>query len=243
MFQAPRVTRALAPTDLVIEEGSSLGVIGESGSGKSTLVRLMLALDTATAGTVRFRGTPVHPGRRAAWFRRETGIVFQDPYASLDPRMTVARIIAEPLTGLGIPGNHRARVLQVLSRVGLDADMAGRYPHEFSGGQRQRIALARAIVHEPCVLVGDEPVSALDVTVRAQILDLLRDLKQTMGLTVVLVSHDIGIVRDLCERVAVMHDGHIVEEGPTAQVLTQPAHDYTRRLLDAVPVLEIPGEG
>lgn len=240
MFQAPRVTHALKPTDLQIEEGSSLGVIGESGSGKSTLVRLMLALDTATTGTVRFRGTPVRPGRRVGWFRRETGIVFQDPYASLDPRMTVGRIVAEPLSGLGIGGDHRARVLQVLAQVGLDADMASRYPHEFSGGQRQRIALARAIVHKPCVLVGDEPVSALDVTVRAQILDLLRELKATMGLTVVLVSHDIGIVRDLCERVAVMHEGQIVEEGLTTEVLHRPSHSYTQRLLDAVPVLDVP---
>ncbi|PFG30894.1 peptide/nickel transport system ATP-binding protein [Paramicrobacterium agarici] len=237
---APRsVTHALRSTDLEIPEGASLGIIGESGSGKSTLVRLMLALDTPTSGHVEFRERPVARGRRAGWFRRETGIVFQDPYASLDPRMTVGRIVSEPLSGLRIAGDHRARVLEVLGQVGLDGEMADRYPHEFSGGQRQRIALARAIVHEPCMLVGDEPVSALDVTVRAQILELLADLKAQLGLTLVLVSHDIGIVRDLCENVAVMTDGRIVEKGDTAEVLARPQHPYTTRLLDAVPALDM----
>ncbi|MCW4458411.1 ABC transporter ATP-binding protein [Microbacterium sp. MPKO10] len=240
LFAPRRVTHALEPTSLDIHEGRSLGVIGESGSGKSTLVRLMLALDSPTTGTVEFRGRAVSRGRRAAWFRRQTGIVFQDPYASLDPRMTVGRIVSEPLWGLRIPGDHRQRVLEVLDQVGLDAEMAGRYPHEFSGGQRQRIALARAIVHKPCMLVGDEPVSALDVTVRAQILELLAGLTTELGLTLVLVSHDIGVVRDLCEDVAVMTDGRIVEQGATAHVLAAPQHPYTRRLLDAVPVLDIP---
>lgn len=242
VFAARQTTRALEPTDLEIAEGSSLGIIGESGSGKTTLVRLMLALDTPTAGTVEFAGRRVAPGRRAAWFRRETGIVFQDPYASLDPRMTVGRIVSEPLWGLRIPGDHRARVREVLGQVGLDPEMTGRYPHEFSGGQRQRIALARAIVHSPKLLVGDEPVSALDVTVRAQILDLLRGLTDDLGLTLVLVSHDIGVVRDLCENVAVMTNGRVVEEGPVDRVLSQPQHQYTKRLLDAVPRLELPDD-
>ncbi|WP_166981198.1 ABC transporter ATP-binding protein [Paramicrobacterium fandaimingii] len=238
---APRtVSHALQSTNLEIEEGRSIGIIGESGSGKSTLVRLMLALDVPTAGTVEFRGRTVTRGRRATWFRRQTGIVFQDPYASLDPRMSVGRIVAEPLWGLHIRGDHQARVREVMQQVGLDAEMAGRYPHEFSGGQRQRIALARAIVHNPCMLVGDEPVSALDVTVRAQILELLAGLKKQLGLTLVLVSHDIGVVRDLCEEVAVMTDGRIVEKGETPQVLSRPQHPYTQRLLDAVPVLDIP---
>lgn len=238
---APRtVTHALQSTNLEIEEGRSLGIIGESGSGKSTLVRLMLALDAPTSGVVEFRGRRVTRGRQATWFRRQTGMVFQDPYASLDPRMTVGRIVAEPLWGLRIPGDHRARVREVMRQVGLDAEMAGRYPHEFSGGQRQRIALARAIVHNPCMLVGDEPVSALDVTVRAQILELLAGLKEQLGLTLVLVSHDIGVVRDLCEQVAVMTDGRIVETGETPQVLSRPQHPYTQRLLDAVPVLDLP---
>lgn len=238
---APRtVSHALHSTNLEIEEGHSLGIIGESGSGKSTLVRLMLALDAPTSGTIEFRGRAVTRGRRAAWFRRQTGIVFQDPYASLDPRMNVGRIVAEPLSGLHIPGDHRARVREVMRQVGLDAEMASRYPHEFSGGQRQRIALARAIVHDPCMLVGDEPVSALDVTVRAQILELLAGLKKQLGLTLVLVSHDIGVVRDLCDDVAVMTNGLIVEKGDVARVLSRPQHPYTRRLLDAVPVLEVP---
>jgi ABC-type dipeptide/oligopeptide/nickel transport system ATPase subunit len=164
---------ALDGVDLEVREGSALGMIGESGSGKSTLVRLLLALDTPTAGTVEFDGRPVlarGSARSLRWLRHDTGIVFQDPYASLDPRMRVERIVSEPLWALGIEGDRGARVREVLGQVGLDPDVATRYPHEFSGGQRQRIALARALVHRPRLLVGDEPLSALDVTVRAQIL-------------------------------------------------------------------------
>ena len=173
----PKVfTTALEDADIDVREGSAVGIIGESGSGKSTLMRLLLGLDTPSAGTVEFDGREVDAtaGARALhWLRRETGIVFQDPYASLDPRMSVGRIIGEPLWALGIEGDRRARVREVLEDVGLEPAMADRFPHEFSGGQRQRIALARAIVHRPRLLVGDEPLSALDVTVRAQILELL----------------------------------------------------------------------
>ncbi len=242
LIEQRRVRAALRPTDLDIAEGSALGIIGESGSGKSTLVRLLLGLDRPTAGTVRVDGRLVDAGARARslhWLRRQTGLVFQDPYASLDPRMTAGQIVREPLWALGIDGDHRARVREVLSQVGLDADMGDRYPHEFSGGQRQRIALARAIVHRPRILVGDEPLSALDVTVRAQILDLLADLRRTTDLTLVLVSHDIGVVQNLCDTVAVMRDGEIVERGTTTDVLLHPAADYTRALLAAIPV--IPG--
>ena len=172
------------------------------------------------------------------WLRRETGIVFQDPYASLDPRMSVGRIIAEPLWALGIDGDRRARVREVLEDVGLEPDMADRFPHEFSGGQRQRIAIARAIVHRPQLLVGDEPLSALDVTVRAQILELLGELRARDGLTLLLVSHDIGVVQNLCDEVVVMKDGRIVEEGPTEKVLLQPQVAYTRRLLASIPVID-----
>lgn len=242
LFQPGRVTDALKPVDLDVFEGDTLAVIGESGSGKSTLVRLLLALDTPSSGTVTFDGRAVEPGPAAKlrWLRRETGIIFQDPYASLDPRMTVGRIVAEPLTGLGIhtEGGHRRRVIEVLEAVGLDTEAASRYPHEFSGGQRQRIALARAIVHGPRMLVGDEPLSALDVTVRARILDLLAELRASLGLTLVIVSHDIGVIQHLSNRVAVMTDGEIVEQGPTARVLGQPEHPYTRRLLSAVPTLD-----
>jgi peptide/nickel transport system ATP-binding protein len=175
--------------------------------------------------------------RSLHWLRRQTGLVFQDPYASLDPRMTAGQIVAEPLWALDIPGDRRARVREVLVQVGLEADMAGRHPHEFSGGQRQRIALARAIAHRPRILVGDEPLSALDVTVRAQILELLAELRQQEGLTVIMVSHDIGVVQNLADSVMVMKDGRIVERGRTDAVLQHPAEDYTRRLLAAIPVI------
>jgi peptide/nickel transport system ATP-binding protein len=232
-FERTRRQTALHPTDLDIVEGTSVGIIGESGSGKSTLVRLLLGLDHPTAGSVSVDGRPVDAtasARSLHWLRRQTGLVFQDPYASLDPRMTAGQIVREPLWALGIPGDHRARVQEVLARVGLEADMADRYPHEFSGGQRQRIALARAIVHGPRVLVGDEPLSALDVTVRAQILE-------TTDLTLLLVSHDIGVVQNLCDTVVVMKDGRIVEHGPTRSVLQHPQDPYTRALLSAIPVI------
>jgi peptide/nickel transport system ATP-binding protein len=240
LFAPRRENVALAPTDLDIAAGSALGVIGESGSGKSTLIRLLLGLDRPTGGSVEFAGRRVDAaaGARALhWLRRQTGVVFQDPYASLDPRMSVGRIIAEPLWALGIEGDRRARVREVLADVGLEPDMAERYPHEFSGGQRQRIALARAIAHRPAVLVGDEPLSALDVTVRAQILELLAELRRRDALTLVLVSHDIGVVQSLCDTVAVMKDGEIVEQGPTEDVLLSPGHAYTRRLLAAIPTI------
>lgn len=241
MFQRPRVMTALEDADVDVAEGSALGIIGESGSGKSTLVRLLLGLDTPTAGTVEFDGRRVDASASAAslhWLRRQTGIVFQDPYASLDPRMSVGRIVGEPLWALGIDGDRRARVREVLADVGLPADTADRFPHEFSGGQRQRIALARAIVHRPRLLVGDEPLSALDVTVRAQVLDLVRALRARTGLTLVMVSHDIGVVQNLCDQVVVMKDGRIVEEGPTEKVLLQPQVAYTRRLLASIPVID-----
>ncbi|WP_307364654.1 ABC transporter ATP-binding protein [Microbacterium murale] len=244
MFERAGTQTALHPTDLDIEAGEAIGIIGESGSGKSTLVRLLLGLDRPTAGTVSIDGKPVDATGSAHslhWLRRQTGLVFQDPYASLDPRMSAGQIIAEPLWALGIEGDRRARVREVLAQVGLEPEMADRYPHEFSGGQRQRIALARAIAHRPRILVGDEPLSALDVTVRAQILELLDELLQTEDLTLIMVSHDIGVVQNLCDTVAVMKDGRIVEHGSTQDVLLHPQQEYTKRLLAAIPV--IPGGG
>ena len=241
-----RRTTALDRVDLDVAPGSALGIIGESGSGKSTLIRLLLALDRPTEGTVEVGGRAVDAtagARDLHWLRRQTGLVFQDPYASLDPRQSVARIVSEPLRALGTDEEHDVRVAEVLEQVGLDPEMAGRYPHELSGGQRQRVALARAIAHRPRILVGDEPLSALDVTVRAQILSLLRRLRAD-GLTLVLVSHDIGVVQNLCDAVAVMKDGRIVEHGRTEDVLRRPRHEYTRRLLAAIPVLpEAPPAG
>jgi ABC-type glutathione transport system ATPase component len=240
MFERATTQIALHPTDLDIAAGESIGLIGESGSGKSTLVRLLLGLDTPTTGTVMIDGKNVDaaaPARSLHWLRRQTGLVFQDPYASLDPRMTAGQIIAEPLWALGIEGDRRERVRTVLTKVGLEPEMAERYPHEFSGGQRQRVAIARAIAHRPRILVGDEPLSALDVTVRAQVLEVFHTLVESEGLTLILVSHDIGVVQSLCDRVAVMKDGAIVERGTTKDVLLHPQQDYTKRLLSAIPVI------
>jgi peptide/nickel transport system ATP-binding protein len=232
-------TRALDGVDLRVEAGRSLGIVGESGSGKSTLLRLLLGLDSPTSGTVTYRDQPLDRRDRALLrrLRSDVQIVFQDPRSSLDPRMRVGAIVAEPLRSLRVPGDHRARVTEVLAAVGLDPDMAGRYPAQFSGGQRQRIAIAPARAPSPSVLVADEPVSALDVSVRAQVVELLRTLSVEQGLTLVLVSHDIGIVGQLCADTVVLHHGRVVEQGPTDRVLSAPAEPYTRRLLSAVPRL------
>jgi ABC-type glutathione transport system ATPase component len=229
---------ALRAVDLTVHAGESLGIVGESGSGKSTLLRILLALDRPDAGELRFRGEPIgRPGQDLSAFRRQVQIVFQDPVASLDPHLTVRDIVAEPLECLRIAGDHNALIDAALVDVGLDPTVRARYPHEFSGGERQRIAIARALVPRPRILVGDEPVSALDVSVRAQILDLLRQLTAALELTLVLVSHDIGVVAQLCRHVVVMKDGAVVERGATADVLRDPQHPYTQRLLSSVPRL------
>ena len=239
---APREVRpALRGVDLEVPEGAVVAVIGESGSGKSTLARLLVGLDAPTSGSATFDGRAVQGSDASLrWLRRQVGVVFQDPYSSLDPRMTAGRIVAEPLRALGIEGDRRALVAAALADVGLDPALAARYPHELSGGQRQRVAIARAIIHGPRLLVGDEPLSALDVAVRAQILDLLRRLHAERGLTIVLVSHDLGLVQRFAQRVVVMRAGEIVEEGETASVLAAPQHPYTRALLAAVPRLPAP---
>jgi ABC-type microcin C transport system duplicated ATPase subunit YejF len=228
---------ALDGVDVAIPEGGSLGIVGESGSGKSTLVRILLGLDRATSGTVTYRGQPIAPARPRAmrWFRREAQVMLQDPLSSLDPRMTIGAVIREPLVCLRVPEDHDARTTEVLEAVGLDPTWRTRYPHELSGGQQQRVAIARAIAPRPKLLVGDEPVSALDVSVRVQILDLLRRLADEYELTLVLVSHDLGVVNYLCDDVMVLRGGVAVEQGPTARVFATPAHEYTRSLLAAVP--------
>ncbi|WP_139199865.1 ABC transporter ATP-binding protein [Curtobacterium sp. MCBA15_008] len=241
-FEPGPVRTAVDGVDLTVAPGARLGIVGESGSGKSTLVRLLAGLEAPSAGTVTASCHPVVASGSAAgmrWFRRETGVVFQDPYASLNPRMRVGSIVAEPLRALRVGGSAEARatlVRDVLARVDLPADAVDRYPHEFSGGQRQRIAIARAVVHSPRILFGDEPMSALDVVVRARVIDLFRSLADDLGLTLVLVSHDIGVVQRLCDTVAVMSAGRIVEHGPVS-LLDAPTHPVTRALVEAAPTL------
>ncbi|MFS8478537.1 MAG: ABC transporter ATP-binding protein [Micromonosporaceae bacterium] len=233
------VVEALRGVDLDIRYGERLGIVGESGSGKSTLIRLLAGLDRPTAGSIRFAGREITRAseRSLKFLRRDLQMVFQDPMGSLDPRMKVRDIISEPLVALGHP-DARGRVAELLDAVGLPAAAADRYPHQFSGGQRQRISIARALAPRPKVLVADEPVSALDVSVRAQILNLLMDLVEDFSLTLVFVSHDLSVVRHLCDTVVVMHDGEIVERGPTADVYDHPTHPYTRTLLAAAPTLK-----
>jgi ABC-type glutathione transport system ATPase component len=212
--------------------------VGESGSGKSTLARLISGLDHATEGTIQLDGRLVtgQPERRLRFVRENLQMVFQDPSGSLDPRMRVREIVAEPLVAQGVPG-AADRVRELLEAVGLPSDAADRYPHQFSGGQRQRISIARALAPRPKVLVADEPVSALDASVRAQILDLLLGLVEAYDLTLVFVSHDLDVVRHTCDTVAVLRDGEPVELGPADEVYESPRHPYTRRLLTAVPTL------
>jgi ABC-type glutathione transport system ATPase component len=232
------VRHALRGVSVAVASGDRLGVVGESGSGKTTLARLLVGLDQPTTGDIRFEGRSIVGGRRDLRpLRRAVQMVFQDPMGSLDPRMTVGAIVAEPLVGLRVPGDHASRVAALLDAVGLPAGAAARYPHQFSGGQRQRIAIARALAPGARVLVADEPVSALDVSVRAQVLNLLLDLVDELALTLVLVSHDLSVVRFLCDRVAVLSQGELVELGPTADVYERPQHDYTKALLAAVPTI------
>ncbi|TDC00342.1 ABC transporter ATP-binding protein [Nonomuraea longispora] len=229
---------ALRDVSLTIRRGERFGIVGESGSGKSTLLRLLCALDRPTSGSIRFDGQEIsgRPEKRLRFLRENLQIVFQDPMSSLDPRMRVRDLVAEPLVALGLPAGDRVK--ELLADVGLPPEAADRYPHQFSGGQRQRIAIARALAPRPQVLVADEPVSALDVSVRGQILNLLADLVDDLGLTLVFVSHDLSVVRHVCETVAVMNAGEIVETGPVDDVWEAPAHPYTQELLRAVPTLE-----
>jgi ABC-type glutathione transport system ATPase component len=219
----PDVVEALRGVSFTVAKGARFGIVGESGSGKSTLLRLLCGLDRPTSGTLRLDG--------------RVQIVFQDPVGSLNPRMRVGDIVCEPLRGMS-KTDRDARAAELLEAVGMPADAARRFPHQFSGGQRQRISIARALAPDPDILLADEPVSALDVSVRAQVLNLLDDLVTSRGLTLVLVSHDLAVVRHVCSETAVMKDGEIVESGPTHQVHDDPQHPYTRRLLAAIPTLE-----
>jgi peptide/nickel transport system ATP-binding protein len=237
--------RAVDGVTLTLVSGRSFGVVGESGSGKSTLARCAIALELPTSGEARLEGRSLSRISRSELrrLRARMQMIFQDPYGSLDPRQTIARIVAEPLTcvdGVG-RGESAERVAQSLEAVGLGAADARKYPHEFSGGQRQRIAIARALITQPRLVVADEPVSALDVSVQAQVLNLMMDLQERSGVTYLLISHDLAVVEHVCEEIAVIYRGRFVETGPSASLLSAPAHPYTKALLDSAPRLRAHG--
>ncbi|WP_392508223.1 dipeptide ABC transporter ATP-binding protein [Naumannella halotolerans] len=236
VLQRAPVVDALQGLDFEVSTGERFGIVGESGSGKSTLLRILAGLDQPTSGTVHVNGTQITglSERRLVFLRDELQLVFQDPAGSLDPRMRVADIIGETLRR-ETPAAKAARAAELLEQVGLPPESGRRFPHQFSGGQRQRISIARALAPRPSILLADEPVSALDVSVRAQVLDLISDLVDDLDLTLIFVSHDLSVVRHLCDRMAVMHRGRIVELGPVERIWADPADPYTRQLITAVP--------
>ena len=243
LFSAPPAVQALDGVSFSLQAGQSLGVVGESGSGKSTLARLVMALETPDGGTVHFDGLELHRVAPAALRQARAGLqmVFQDPYSSLDPRRTVLQTVSEPLALLRGAGRvagaaqRRERAREALDAVGLGADDLDKYPHEFSGGQRQRIAIARALITRPRLIVAAEPVSALDVSVQAQVLNLMQDLQERHGLSYLFISHDLAVVDRVCDEVIVLQQGRIVEQGPPHRLFTRPQHPYTQRLLAALP--------
>ncbi len=240
---APRV-RALDDVSFTLKRGKSLGIVGESGSGKSTLARLVMALEAPTSGSVCFNGQDLNALTGAELRRARAGfqMVFQDPYGSLDPRRRVHQTVCEPLTALGLSSaaEQRARASEVLDAVGLRAADLDKYPHEFSGGQRQRIAIARALITRPKLIVADEPVSALDVSVQAQVLNLMQDLQDRFEVTYLFISHDLAVVDLVCDEVIVLQHGRIVEQGEPGAMFSAPQHPYTQRLLEAIPGLRTP---
>ena len=242
LFRPPSVVRAVDDVSFAIEEGEMFGLVGESGSGKSTTGRCILRLIEPTSGSVRFRGENVLAFSRSRMrlARRDMQIVFQDPYSSLNPRMRVGDIVEEPLAihALGAKAERRTRVAELFDLVGLEPDHLRRYPHEFSGGQRQRIGIARALALNPALIIADEAVSALDVSIQAQVVRLLLDLQQRLKLTYLFIAHDLRLVENICSRVAVMYLGKIVEMGETHALFARPTHPYTRALLSAIPVLD-----
>ncbi len=234
------VVQAVAGVDLQIRRGETLGLVGESGCGKSTLARLITALQPVTGGRIMFDGQDLSKlrGRKLRRVRREMQIIFQDPFASLDPRMTVGDIIAEPIDNFGLARGkeRRTRVQELLRLVGLNPNFTNRYPHEFSGGQRQRIGIARALSVSPSFIVCDEPVSALDVSIQAQIINLLQDLQREFKLTYLFIAHDLAVVRHLSDRIAVMYLGKVVEVADRVDIYEHSQHPYTKALLSSIPV-------
>ncbi|HEV7950953.1 MAG TPA: ATP-binding cassette domain-containing protein, partial [Glaciihabitans sp.] len=237
-FGGGPVVSALRDVSFDVVAGQRLGIVGESGSGKSTLLRMLCALDTPTSGSVTMSGQRISgvAERRLRHFRSQVQMVFQDPGGSLDPRMRVEQIVAEPLSGVD-RATAKDRVIQALTAVGLEPDVLRRHPHQFSGGQRQRISIARALITRPKVLIADEAVSALDVSVRAEVLALLDSLVADYNLTLIFVSHDLGVIRRSCDTFAVLSKGRIVEAGPTEEVYASPRHNYTRQLVAAAQTL------
>ena len=242
LFAKPSLVRAVDDVSFTVGEGEMFGLVGESGSGKSTTGRCILRLTEPTSGEVLFRGENVlgFSPSRMRLARRDMQIVFQDPYSSLNPRMRVGEIVEEPLIihKLGSRTERRTRVEELFDLVGLERDHLHRYPHEFSGGQRQRIGIARALALHPALIVADEAVSALDVSIQAQVVRLLLDLQQRLKLTYLFIAHDLRLVENICTRVAVMYLGKIVETGETRSLFRQPTHPYTRALLSAIPTLD-----
>lgn len=242
LLRKKRSVQAVHGVSLSLHPGETLALVGESGSGKTTIARAMLGLAPVSDGQILYQGQDTATMTRAARLamRREVQVVFQDPFGSLDPRLPVGDIIAEPLRihGIGGRGEQRARVAALLAQVGLPADAASRYPHQFSGGQRQRIGIARALAVQPEMLVCDEAVAALDVSIQAQIINLFLDLRSDLNLTCLFISHDLGVVEHVSDRVAIMYLGRIVEEAPSETVFSRPNHPYTRALLAEVPRLE-----
>ena len=241
LFQPAGALQALSDVSFTLQPGKSLGIVGESGSGKSTLARLVMALDTPTEGQVLFQGVDVHQTHGPALRQLRSGfqMVFQDPYGSLDPRQKVLAIVTEPIRTLQHASGGRSewheRAAQAMSEVGLRTADLDKYPHEFSGGQRQRIAIARALITRPALIVADEPVSALDVSVQAQVLNLMMDLQDRYGLSYLFVSHDLAVVNLMCDDVLVLQSGRVVENGSAQQIFQQAEHPYTRKLLAAIP--------
>ncbi len=238
LLRAPPVLTAVDNVSFTIRAGETLGIVGESGSGKSTLARMVMAFEQPDAGAIVFEGQNLHNLSASALrkLRQRFQMVFQDPFGSLDPRRRVGWSIAEPLRAIGVDADTNRRTVEALEQVGLHPRDANKYPHEFSGGQRQRIAIARAIVTRPALLVADEAVSALDVSVQAQILNLLMDLQDDLGLGILFISHDLAVVASICDQLLVMQNGKPVEAGPAAEVLRNPAHLYTQTLLKAAGV-------
>ncbi|MFC5757156.1 ABC transporter ATP-binding protein [Rhizobium sp. GCM10022189] len=247
LFGRPSPVRAVDGVSLSVMPGETLGIVGESGSGKSTLGRMLLGIDAAQEGTVRFQGQPMPALHSPEWraLRAKMQLVFQDPLAALDRRVTIARQIAEPLEIHRLmPRQHQGdRVTELMRAVGLRPDQAGRYPHELSGGQRQRAVIARALASRPKLLVCDEPVSALDVSIQAQVVNMMRDLQEKNGIAMVFISHDLKVVRNIADRVAVMYLGRIVEEASSDVIFRAPQHPYTKALVSSVPVPGKPLEG